>query len=117
MTSAELSRQDEFPPKVAALLISPLCVDKQFATIRLKLALDEMSPSKTEIETVEAPICPAKGFKVTVLLAPLPPKVMLLSGNSVGLLEVAVTDKDVATVSASSTVNGIAEGVSPKFIS
>ncbi len=65
-------------------------------------------PSLTVIVTVALPLRLAPGLIVTVLLAPLPPNEMLAMGISDVLLEVAVSVRLPAAVSASPTVNGMA---------
>src|SRR5438034_11110733 len=59
------------------------------------------SASVTVMVTSAVPDWPAAGVSVTVRLPPLPPKVMLALGNSVGLLDAADNSKDPAAVSAS----------------
>src|SRR3954466_9736890 len=65
-------------------------------------------PSVTVIVIVELPLCPAAGVMVTVRLAPLPPKTILLVGARVGLDDCAERRRLATGVSASPIVNGIA---------
>src|SRR5439155_1042042 len=59
------------------------------------------SASVTVMVTSAVPVPPGAGVSVTVRFAPLPPKVMLPLGSSVGLEEVALSSSDAAAVSAS----------------
>ena len=65
-------------------------------------------PSSTVTVIVLVPLSPVAGAKVIVLLTPLPPRVMFAAGTNVVLLELAVTVRLPAEVSASPTVKAIA---------
>ena len=65
-------------------------------------------PSLTVMVMVAVPLWLAPGSMVTVLFAPLPPKVMLATGTSDVLLDEAVSVSDATGVSESFIVNGIA---------
>ena len=62
------------------------------------------SPSVTVSVMVAFPYCPAAGVTVTVRLAPLPPRAMLLTGTRLVLEEAAATVRLAAAVSTSPTV-------------
>src|SRR5258708_5266744 len=71
-------------------------------TTKLLLALD--SPSLALTVIVALPVWAFVAVTVIVRLEPLPPKVMLLMGTSVGFDELALNVRLVAGVSTSATV-------------
>src|SRR5436853_4755479 len=76
-------------------------------TVRRNVVLVVSEPSLTPIVTLAVPNWSAAGVMVTVRLDPLPPKIKLLSGKSVGLDDEPVTTRLSALVSASPTVKEI----------
>src|SRR3989442_10378624 len=72
------------------------------ASTNASLAL--FTPSLTLTVIVASPVCPAAGLTVTVRLAPLPPKTMLLVGTSVAFDEFLLNVRLPTGVSTSPTV-------------
>ncbi len=66
-------------------------------------------PSLTVTVMVEVPLPIVAGVMTTVRLAPLPPKAMFASGTNAGFDELPASVKLPGGVSASPTVNAIAE--------
>ena len=78
-------------------------------TVRTKVSVAVLVPSLTVTVIVVVPIWPLAGVTVTVRFPPLPPKTMLAFGTKVVLLELLFRVRLLSGVSASATVNGIAE--------
>src|SRR3954465_14527698 len=70
-----------------AVLVTEVVVVIVALTFRRKLERAFSEPSLTARAIVDVPDCPAIGVKVTVRLAPEPPKTTLASGINVGLEE------------------------------
>src|SRR5437762_1687399 len=82
-------------------------------TVTVNVVLAVCPPaSATVTVTVAVPVCPGAGVTLTVRFAPDPPRVMLPAGNSVVLLDTAVT-VSAPGVSASPTVKAIGPMVAP----
>ena len=78
-------------------------------TVKTKLVVAMRLPSPTEMVMVELPLPVVAGVMTTVRLAPLPPKEMFASGTNAGFDELPASAKLPGGVSASPTVNAIAE--------
>lgn len=76
-------------------------------TVNVKSVVASSDPSLTVTVIVDEPVCPGPGVTEIVLLAPLPPNVMLALGTTVVLLEVALTVRLLVAVSASPIVKEI----------
>ena len=77
-------------------------------TVNVKFVEASSVPSSTVMVMVLVPLWPAAGVMVTVLLAPLPPKEIPAGGTRVVLLELPVTVRLPAAVSASPMVKAMA---------
>jgi len=85
---------------IVELLVNARVPTKRVLTDRRKLLFAVYWPSLTLTVIVAVPVCPAAGVTVTVRLAPLPPKTILLKGTRVGLDEFELTmrlPRDVST--------------------
>ena len=72
-------------------------------TVTVKLLLADFEPSETVTVIVAEPERPLAGVTLTVRLAPLPPRLIPLTGTNVVLLEVRERASDPAAVSSSPT--------------
>ena len=78
-------------------------------TVNTKLVDAVSAPSLTVTVMEEVPLAPATGVMATVRFAPFPPKAMFASGTSAAFDELPASVKLPGGVSASPTVNAIAE--------
>src|SRR5262245_39183422 len=76
-------------------------------TVRANVSLALLVPSLTVTVIVAPPAWLGAGVTFTVLLLPLPPKVMLPAGTSAGLDDDALITRLFTGVSTSLTVKGI----------
>src|SRR6266850_3343535 len=77
-------------------------------TVKTNVSLAEFAPSLTVMVMVDVPVCPEAGVIVTVRLAPLPPKTMLLVGTRLRLDEFRPKVRLLTGVSTSPMANEIA---------
>src|SRR3954469_14670537 len=89
---------------IVAELVNDLIRPRSWFTVRRKVVVVAACPSLTPIVIVAVPNWLETGVTVTVRLAPLPPKTILLRGTRPGLDELFVNTRLASAVSTSPIV-------------